>query len=289
MARMTDCAPWSSYVALGDSFTEGLWDVIDDDGRPNPELSDWATSNPHAPETRWFHLRGWADLLAGHLADRRPEGETLQYANLAIRGRLLPAVVEEQVAAAIAMKPALVSLIAGGNDILRPSVDIDGIADLLEQAVAELRGHGIDVLLATGIDAKGAVLISSTRNRVGVFNSHIWSIARRHDARVLDVWGMRSLHDQRVWSGDRIHLLAEGHRRVAQAALVGLGQTPDDDAWDDPLTPLPAKPVIERLNTDATWFREHAYPWATRRLRGRSSGDLRVPKQPEYVTVERRA
>ncbi|WP_328587613.1 SGNH/GDSL hydrolase family protein [Serinibacter arcticus] len=285
---MTAPAPWSSYVALGDSFTEGLWDVVDDDARPDPEMSAWATANPHAPETRWLHLRGWADLLAGHLADRRPEGESVRYANLAVRGKLLPAVVTEQVPVALELEPDLVSLIAGGNDILRPSVDVDAIADRLEDAVVRLREAGIAVLLATGVDAKGSMLISSTRTRVGIFNSHIWSIARRHDAMVLDVWGMRSLHDLRMWSGDRIHLVADGHRRVAQAALVGLGQEPDDAAWDDPLTPL-VVPVRDRVTSDAAWFREHAYPWATRRLRGRSSGDTRQPKQPELVTVERRA
>lgn len=285
---MTAVAPWSSYVALGDSFSEGLWDVLDDDALPSPDLSAWAAANPHAPETRLLRLRGWADLLAGHLADRRPEGEGLQYANLAVRGKLLPAVVTEQVPLALELKPDLVSIVAGGNDILRPAVDIDAIAGRLEAAVVELRSAGSDVLLATGVDSRGAVLISSTRARVGIFNSLVWSIARRHGAHVLDVWGMRSLGDWRMWSADRIHLLADGHERVAQAALVGLGLEPDDAAWDDPLAPLDPAPVRERLAADSAWFREHAYPWATRRLRGRSSGDLRVPKQPGYLTVERR-
>ena len=284
---MPNESQWGSYVALGDSFTEGLWDVIDDDARPNPDLSAWATTNPHAPETRWLHLRGWADLLAGHLASRRPEGEAFTYANLGIRGRLLPAVVTEQVPVALEMKPDLVSLIAGGNDILRPNVDVDAIAATLEAAVVRLREAGIDVLMSTGIDAKGSALISSTRSKVGIFNSHIWSIARRHDAYVMDVWGMRALKDWRMWSEDRIHLVAGGHERVAQAGLIGLGLEPDDAAWDDPLTPLPAKPRLEQLAADAKWAREHAYPWATRRLRGHSSGDLRVPKLPDFVTVRR--
>jgi len=119
-----------------------------------------------------------------------------------------------------------------------------------------------------------------------VLNSHIWSIARRHDAHVLDLWGMRSLRDWRMWAPDRIHLTTEGHRRVAQGALVALGLEPDDPDWDDPLAPLPPVRPAVRVRDDVAWFRTHAYPWATRRLRGRSSGDQRVPKRPELGPVE---
>ena len=55
---------------------------------------------------------------------------------------------------------------------------------------------------------------------------------------------MRSLRDWRMWADDRIHLTTDGHARVAQGALVGLGLAPDDAAWDDPLTPLPPAPRI---------------------------------------------
>jgi lysophospholipase L1-like esterase len=258
---------WGSYVAIGDSFTEGLWDPY-----------------PNDPD----RLRGWADLLAGHLSERRSTaGEApLEYANLAIRGRLLRSILREQVPAALDLKPDLVSLIGGGNDILRPAADIDRLARNLDHAVGRLRAEGIDVLLGTGFDTSGSALVSLTRGRVGVYNAHIWSIARRHGAHVLDLWGMASLHDWRMWSDDRIHLTPDGHRRVAQAALVGLGQDPDDVAWDDPLAPLPPVPLLDRARQNAEWVRVHVYPWATRRLRGRSTGDLREPKAPVLTPVQ---
>jgi len=270
MADVSSTAPvprWSRYVAVGDSFTEGLWD--DPDGRDAPQ-------------------RGWADVVASRISSRRvAAGEApLEYANLAIRGRLLRPILAEQMPQALALKPDLVSLIGGYNDMLRPGVDIDRIARNLETAVVRLRATGADVLLATGADAGDSPLIKATRGRVAHYNSHVWSIARRQGAFVLDLWGMRSLRDWRMWSEDRIHLTTEGHARVAQAALVGLGLEPDDAAWDDPLTPLPPLPRIEQAREDAQWFREHVYPWATRRLRRRSSGDLRVPKRPELSPVE---
>lgn len=265
--RADDPAPrWTSYVAIGDSFTEGLWD-------PYPGEED--------------HQRGWADLLAQHLATRRVAAgeEPLRYANLAIRGRKLRSILTEQVPAALELRPDLVSVIGGGNDILRPNADVDRLARNLEHAVSRLRGAGIDVLMATGFDASQSPLVGLTRPRVGVYNAHIWSIARRQGAYVLDLWGMRALHDWRVWSDDRIHLTPAGHARVAQAALVALGQAPDDAAWDDPLAPLPPAPALDRARQNAQWVRTHVVPWAQRRLRGTSSGDGRLPKAPELLPV----
>jgi lysophospholipase L1-like esterase len=259
--------PWTRYVAVGDSFTEGLWDGPDGDAGPE---------NPSVP------LRGWADVLASQLSARRvAAGDApLEYANLAVRGRLLRPIVTHQVPAAVGLGADLVSLVGGGNDILRPAADVDRLARELESAVVRLRAAGADVLLGTGVDAAGSPLVRATRSRVAVYNAHIWSMARRHGAYVVDLWGMQSLKDWRMWSEDRIHLTTEGHARVAQAALVGLGLPPDDERWDDPLAPQPPTPRLEQLRGDAAWVRTHVYPWATRRLRGRSSGDQRTGKRP---------
>src|SRR5687768_1626065 len=106
----------TSYVALGDSFTEGL--------------------NDHLGGDRY---RGWADRLAELLAAREPE---FRYANLAVRGRLIARIADEQVPQAEALVPDLVSLCAGGNDILRPGGDPDAIAARLDAAVGRLRATG---------------------------------------------------------------------------------------------------------------------------------------------------
>lgn len=264
---------WQRYVALGDSFTEGLWDVP---GGEPPAVTS------HTDPA--LLCRGWADLLAGHLADRSTA--PVHYANLAVRGRLLRPILREQVPAALDLGPDLVSLVGGGNDMLRPTADPDALAAELEQAVVRLRAAGADVLLSTGMDVKDSPVVRRTRPRVAVLNSHVWTIARRHGAHVLDVWGMRSLRDWRMWAPDRIHLTTEGHRRVAQGALVALGLEPDDAAWDDPLHPLPPLSRGAQARQDALWLRAHVYPWATRRLRGRSSGDSRRPKRPTLEPVD---
>lgn len=271
-------ARWRRYVAVGDSFTEGLWDVPDGAAGTLGAASDAPT-------------RGWADLLAAHLAERAAQaagagdGEPVRYANLAIRGRKLGPILREQVPAALELGPDLVSLVGGGNDLLRPDADPDRMAEALEGAVVGLRRAGVDVLLATGFDTAHSPVIRRTRGRTAVFNAHLWTIARRQGAYLLDMWGMRSLQDWRMWSDDRIHLTTEGHRRVAQGALVALGLEPDDERWDDPLAPLPPLPLAARVRADAAWLRTHVSPWMARHLRGRSSGDGRTPKRPTLEPV----
>lgn len=255
---MTD-VPWTCYVALGDSFTEGLDDLVDDGT-----------------------YRGWADRLADLLAARSTE---LTYANLAVRGRLLTEITEQQVPQALALGADLVSLVGGGNDVLRPGSDPDALADRLEAAVAHLREGGADVLLATGVDPVRSPLINLTRGKVATYNSHIWSIARRQQAFVLDLWGMKALQDRRMWATDRIHLTAEGHRRVALHALDALGAGAGED-WATLLPPAPARIRREAVREDAQWVREYVGPWVGRRLRGRSSGDTVQPKRPAAQRVQ---
>ncbi|MFW3170302.1 SGNH/GDSL hydrolase family protein [Geodermatophilus sp. CPCC 206100] len=255
---------WHRYLALGDSFTEGLSD-------PDPE--------------RPGEYRGWADRLTGHLAAASP-GRDVEYANLAVRGRLLGQVLDEQVPVALAAEPDLVSLVAGGNDLLRPGADPDRLVAALEDAVVRFRAAGADVLLATGVDPRQTPIIRRTRGRVAVFNASLWSVAARHGAVVLDQWGAVWIQDWRMWDGDRIHLTDEGHRRTALAAAAALGLPVADD-WREPLVPQPPRALRAALAEEAAWVRGFVAPWIGRRLRGRSSGDGRAAKRPVPLALPR--
>ncbi|GAB48331.1 SGNH/GDSL hydrolase family protein [Mobilicoccus pelagius] len=248
------------YVAIGDSFTEGMND-------PDPE--------------RPGEFRGWADRLAAMLHESAvARGGSLEYANLAIRGRKLDDVVGRQLDAALALQPDLVSIVGGGNDILRPRADIGALAAQLEDAVARIRATGADVLLVTSTDPKDAPVIRAVRGRHATYTACIWSIARRHGCAVVDQWGMNALKDWGCWSEDRLHMNAEGHRRVALAAYAALGHTDGDADPDAPMPPAPMLSRAERLRGDREWTRTHLRPWIGRRLTGRSSGDGLNPKRP---------
>ncbi|HET6967731.1 MAG TPA: SGNH/GDSL hydrolase family protein [Ornithinibacter sp.] len=251
---------WTRYVAIGDSFTEGMSD-------PDP--------------TRPDAYVGWADRLAHHL-DAIAESAHLPfgYANLAVRGRKLDDVVGPQLDTALSMTPDLVSMVGGGNDLLRPSVDLDRLASRLEDAVVSLRSSGADVLLATPTDTRDAGLFKALRGRHAVHSANIFTIAQRHGCHVLNLWGMAALRDWRMWGEDRIHLTTEGHRRVALAALTALGHQTDLADWTTPLPPADRGARTEELRGHAEWARTHAGPWLQRRMRGESSGDAVVAKRP---------
>lgn len=272
MAPVTDVfftpsAPrWRRYVAIGDSFTEGLIDEPDEPGI----------------------YRGWADRLAQTLSARRIEAgrAPLEYANLAVRGKLLDPILSDQFPQALAAEPDLVSIVGGGNDLLRPGGDPDRLAARLDRAVRTARDSGADVLLGTGMDTRIAGrLLAAMRPKVAILNAHIWSIARIHGAFVLDVWGLRALQDRRMWAQDRIHMSTLGHQRTAQAALVALGLEPDDGDWARVLPPAPRTGRVAAVRDNAAWVRRDVLPWATRRLRRSSSGDARMAKRPELTTL----
>jgi hypothetical protein len=201
------------------------------------------------------------------------------YANLAVRGRKLADVVGPQLESALALQPDLISIVGGGNDILRPKADLDALASRLEDAVARIRSTGADVLMATPVDPADAPLVKATR--AAVHTANIWSIARRQGAHVIDQWGLHALRDWRMWSEDRIHMTSEGHRRVSMAALQALGHAPADADWETPLDSAPPISRREALQANAQWAREYVGPWVHRRLTGRSSGDRRSAKRPD--------
>ena len=294
MRAQPSTGPWRRYVALGDSFTEGLVDAVG-------PADDGASSPHHGPDVVY---RGWADLLALGLDGRqhaaaRSRGEDdapLEYANLAVRGRLQHQVMDEQLPAALEMAPDLVSLSAGGNDLIRPGADVAALARRNDEATALLRAAGADVLLVTGFDPAVAPLLLLSRGKVADHNQRLWATAVRHGARVLDLWSFAPLLDHRLWGEDRLHLSTPGHERVAELALATvldeLPASTGDEAslprWAQLLPPEPAtRPVGATARADARWARQHLAPWVGRRLTGRSSGDGRSPKRPVPTPVER--
>ena len=259
----------ASFVAIGDSFTEGLNDAAPGGG-----------------------FRGWADRLAGLLAAEYPG---LRYANLAVRGKLLREIVAEQVPAAAAMSPGLVSIAGGGNDILRPGVDPDVLAELFDAAVARLRASGAQVLMFTGFDPVAVPVLRLLRGRISTYNMHLRGIADARGCYLVDLWSMRFLRSAGAWSPDRLHLTTQSHQRVALRACEVLG-VPVAEDWRAPLLADPPDPPLVADATtraawlaarreDARWVREYLAPWVNRRLHGISSGDGRSAKRPALEVI----
>ena len=247
--------PWSRYVAIGDSFTEGLGD---------PE--------PRVPGGH----RGWADRVAETLSSQTHD---FAYANLAIRGRLLQQIMDEQIESALELRPDLITISAGGNDIIRPGTDPDDIAIRLETAVERLRSDNATVVLFNGPDIGMTPVLRRSRGKVAIYNENLRAVAQRHDAVVADMWALRELKDPRMWAPDRLHFSPIGHHTVARMVLRALAVPNDLEPYVP--EPLPHVPWRHARVEDIGWAGEYLVPWVIRRIRHQSSGDGILPKRPQ--------
>ncbi|GAA2836260.1 lysophospholipase L1-like esterase [Leucobacter komagatae] len=244
------------FVAIGDSFTEGV-------GDEQPDGS----------------VRGWADLVAQGLADAT--GEPIEYANLAIRGRLLAPILAEQLEPAIALGPTLLSFNGGGNDMLRPGTDMAAIIAATEGALSRIQQAGIEPLLLAGANPTGGLPSGGSVSRKGSeLTEAAGAVAARLGVRFSNNWGDTELAGSQYWSIDRLHLAPVGHHRVAANVLGALGYEAPAD-WVTTAPPKAAPTARDQLR----YTREHVLPWIGRRLTGRSSGDGRTAKYPEFVTI----
>ncbi|WP_329388229.1 SGNH/GDSL hydrolase family protein [Streptomyces sp. NBC_01351] len=248
-------AHYTSFVAVGDSFTEGMSDLLPDGS-----------------------YRGWADLLAARLAAREPD---FRYANLAVRGKLIGQIAADQAPVAAAMGADVVALVGGLNDTLRPKVDMGHVREHLEAAV-ELLAPSCKQLVLMRSPGRNGPVMERFRPRMEELFLFIEELAARHGALVVDLYGSPALADPRMWDVDRLHLTPEGHRRVAEAVWQTLGLPAEDD-WraELPATEPPGWTV--RRAQDLSFARRHLLPWIGRRLTGRSSGDGRPAKRPELL------
>lgn len=251
--------PWRRFVAVGDSFTEGI-------GDPDP-----AMPGSH---------RGWADRVAAVLAR---DVDDFAYANLAVRGKLIGQIVATQIEPAVALNPDLISICAGGNDVIRPGTDPDDIASQLEDAVARLSSTGAAVVLFTGIDTGFTPVFRPFRGKVAIYNENVRAIADRHDCIVADQWALKVVQDPRFFDDDRLHYNALGHHEVARMVLRALNVPNDLQAMQPEAVPV--RTWREARAGDIGWAREHLVPWVLRRLRHQSSGDHIEAKRPDAVPV----
>lgn len=243
-----------TFVAVGDSLTEGLDDFYADGS-----------------------VRGWADRVAEMIACGQG---SVTYANLAVRGTVLRQIVEDQFPVTLAAHPDLITFSAGANDILRPGSDPDAVAERFDEALATLTTTGARIFVFVGMDPGRTPVVRLVRGKVAIYNEHMRMSATRHGCEVVDLWALTPLRDPRAWGQDRVHLSPAGHDRVARLVAQTLGLPTFDpyEGWDHPATP-------KTRRDDLQWTRDFFLPWLGRRIRGRSTGDGYSAKRPALEPV----
>jgi lysophospholipase L1-like esterase len=226
--------PWARFVAIGDSLSEGLGDPLPSGG-----------------------LRGWAVLLADHLRQVQPE---MSFTNLAVRGYRARDAIQRELPEAIALQPDLITVFIGGNDVLlTPRLDVARFADELDQLVAPFADPSITVVLSTLPDLAAVSplpppLRGQLRRRVEAVNEVIRRVARRYDTVLLDAWAEPRILRDAMWSFDRIHPSAAGHRLIATSVAELLGVPESARAEEDISSPFDR---IRRYTGELAWLLRH--------------------------------
>ncbi|MFR9799627.1 SGNH/GDSL hydrolase family protein [Streptomyces sp. MS06] len=226
------------FVALGDSLTEGVGD---------PARDGW---------------RGWAALLAPGLA----EGP-VEFTNLAVSGARTRDVLERQLAAGLARRPDVASVVVGVNDTLRRTFDIHAVAARLDRVYGAFAARGT-VLLTACLPDPGAMLglphalARPLARRQRAVNTVVHALSDRHRAVHLHAGEGAWLRDRALWSADRLHPGERGHRQLAlrfHTLLTASGLPTGPAPTPEPGFPAPTK------SADLRWLATAGVGWVARR------------------------
>lgn len=248
-------AGYCRYVAIGDSQTEGLWDGDDAVG-----------------------LLGFADRLAAMIDALHPG---LHYANLAIRGKRITDVLTEQLPEALAMRPDLITVCAGMNDVIQPGRSFGRALADLDHLHAALGASGATVVTTTFPNvAQFLPLGRLVSTRLARINAAISDAAGHYGFRLVDLYNAASMRELDTWAIDRVHASTKGHILFAAAAAEALNLPDSNHDWADASADPAGLSFSAGARGHLRWAHESFVPWIWRRLRGRSSADGRVPKRP---------
>jgi lysophospholipase L1-like esterase len=185
---------WKRLAVLGDSVAAGVRE-------PHPGYRDLS----------------WVDRVVEAL----PRPEIL---DLARRGLLAAEVREQQLAPALAFRPDLAIVAAGGNDALRRSFDEEEVAIELDHIVAPLRAAGADVVMIELLDIVASGLVApehapAVGARLAALARVTRAVAHHRGAILIAMRKHPASRDPGIYAGDGLHLNARGHAIVAAEAL----------------------------------------------------------------------
>ena len=248
-----------SYVAIGDSLSEGMGD-------------------------RFFHSHrvgsGWTDRLAHLLAtDAAENGETFEYANIAIRGSKLEDIMDDQLEHALALRPDLVTILAGSNNFFSNAQTVARLERIFRTGLQRLKIAGIHVVVANTINPCHLKFFGPVRPNAERMSRMIDRVAAELGFPVIDVYGMSELEHLEFWHRDMVHFSEIGHAQIANAAAAVL----ETRARYTPRDYEPSFATDRRMGETLAWFLRDVVPFINRRLRRTSSGVGISAKLPALV------
>lgn len=198
---------WRSYLALGDSVSEGVGDSLEG-----------------------MACRGWAELVAEALGVRMPG---LEYRNIARKGATGEIVLADQVPVAEAAAPDFVTITVGANDSRLDGWSPDDFAVTFDAILERLTASGATILTGTYPDIRPAVERAGRGipdvwrpifDRLHEVDEVIRDVSVRRGVLVLDLEPTELGADPRYLSRDLAHPNALGHHETARLAVALLSK-----------------------------------------------------------------
>jgi lysophospholipase L1-like esterase len=197
------------YVALGDSLVEGY--------------TDWGVSDAAI---------GYAYVLGATLRAVRPE---YRFTNLGVSGARTADVLRDQVAPAIALRPSLVTLTVGANDVR--ATDPDQFRHTFDRLVGEITGNTDGLVLVSNIPNFAHLLPQPfaayrvmLEGQLQLFNQAVHEVVMEHGATLVDLYGTHEAEDPRNIGADGFHPSARGYRVMARSFVQRL----QERGWELP-------------------------------------------------------
>ncbi|WP_439022738.1 SGNH/GDSL hydrolase family protein [Bacillus thuringiensis] len=189
---------WKRFVAIGDSFTEGIGD-----------------------EVEGIALKSWVDHFVQLCVN------DIEYVNFAKRGLVTKEIRSQQLEKALTFKPDLVSLIAGANDVLKGRWNHQAYKNDMEFMIDKLSKTDADIIIANLPDFTVRLPFSSEKKQVIQeqlleANDVIRSLSREYKLHHIDFWNHQLVTDNTLWSTDLIHPNSKGYVKVAELIFNSL-------------------------------------------------------------------
>ena len=254
---------YRKYVALGDSLTEGLGD---DGFRKNRRD------------------KGWADRLANLMAcEAANAGQSFSYANLAVRGQNTLSILTCQLEMALDMKPDLVTIMTGANDLRSLNERLPSMVGLLRGAINRLQAIDAKVVLISLAQPAHLSFAKSFVHRSKLWAETLQSLATELDVDLVNINQMSVFESLHYWSGDLVHYSAKGHIKIANTVADKLGLEVRDHS--EPTE------ILERLSAlhMLKWSIVEVLPFIGRQIRGVNAGTGMEPKELNLRELTREA
>ncbi|MGW4379580.1 SGNH/GDSL hydrolase family protein [Kitasatospora sp. NPDC004531] len=225
------------FAALGDSLTEGVGD---------PVPGGW---------------RGWAGLLAPSLSPH-----PVDFRNLATSGALSRDLLVSQLPTALALRPQYAAVVAGGNDTLRATFDLDRTARQFAAVLGSLTAAGTVPLTACLPDPGRllrlpAPLARPLARRMRGVNAVVHALSEHHHAVHLHLVDLPWTEQRALLSVDRLHPSAAGHQLIARGFHTLLAEA------GHPVGPPPAELTTPAPGpgSDLWWMATRGTRWVSAR------------------------